>query len=133
LETPSANVRFLPFFPSSKVSSVLEAADAHLITVKRGLEGVVVPSKMYGILAAGKPILAVAPRETDAATLGERLGFGIAADPDRPDEIAAAVRKLAAAPERVARMGLAARLAAPSYQRANELQKFARLISGATE
>lgn len=125
------NVRFLPFFPSSKVSSVLAAADAHLITVKRGLEGVVVPSKMYGILAAGKPILAVAPRETDAVALGERLGFGMGADPDRPDEIAEAVRKLAAAPERVAHMGAAARLAAPSYQRANELQKFAQLISGA--
>jgi len=124
------NVCFLPFFPSSKVSSVLAAADAHLITVKRGLEGVVVPSKMYGILAAGKPILAVAPRETDAVALGERLGFGMGADPDRPDEIAEAVRKLAAAPERVAHMGAAARLAAPSYQRANELQKFAQLISG---
>ena len=39
------NVRFLPFFPGSKIPSVLAAADAHLITVKRGLEGVVVPSK----------------------------------------------------------------------------------------
>src|SRR5712692_6716167 len=51
-------------------SSVLAAADAHVITVKRGLEGVVVPSKMYGILAARKPIVAVAPRETDAVSLG---------------------------------------------------------------
>src|ERR671936_846789 len=34
-----ANVRFLPFFPGSKIPSVLAAADAHLITVKRGLEG----------------------------------------------------------------------------------------------
>ncbi len=55
------NVNFLPFFPGNKIPSVLAAADAHLITVKRGLEGVVVPSKMYGILAAGKPIVAVAP------------------------------------------------------------------------
>ena len=56
------NVRFLPFFPASKIPSVLAAPDAHVVTVKRGLEGVVVPSKMYGILAAGKPIVAVAPR-----------------------------------------------------------------------
>ena len=80
----SPNVRFLPFFPPSKVSSVLAAADAHVITIKRGLEGVVVPSKMYGILAAGRPILAVAPKETDAATLGAREGFGCSADPDSP-------------------------------------------------
>jgi glycosyltransferase involved in cell wall biosynthesis len=127
------NVRFLPFFPSSKISSVLAAADAHVITVKRGLEGVVVPSKMYGILAAGKPIIAVAPRETDAVALGEKLGFSIGADPDRPGEVAEAVRKLATAPELVAQMGAAAQRAAPSYERANELQKFARLISRAPD
>src|SRR5262249_50614576 len=79
-----SNVRFLPFFPGNKIPSVLAAADAHLITVKRGLEGVVVPSKMYGILAAGKPIVSVAPAETDVASLGERQGFGVATDPDRP-------------------------------------------------
>src|SRR5579863_5145747 len=81
------NVRFLPFFPASKIPSVLAAADVHIITVKRGLEGVVVPSKMYGILAAGKPILAVTPKESDAAALGEQRGFAISADPDRPAEL----------------------------------------------
>src|SRR5882672_3709530 len=65
------NVRFLPFFPAGKISSVLAAPDAHVVTVKRGLEGVIVPSKMYGILAAGKPIVAVAPPDTDVAKIGE--------------------------------------------------------------
>src|SRR5262249_58237604 len=83
------NVRFLPFFPGSKIPSVLAAADAHVITVKRGLEGVVVPSKMYGILAAGKPIVAVAPMETDVASHGLKQGFGVAVDPDRPAELVA--------------------------------------------
>src|SRR5260370_31052751 len=55
------NVRFLPFFPASKIPSVLAAADAHVVTLKHGLEGVVVPSKLYGILAAGKPVLGLAP------------------------------------------------------------------------
>lgn len=125
-----SNVRFLPFFPSSKVNSVLAAADAHLITVKRGLEGVVVPSKMYGILAAAKPIVAVAPRETDAVALGEKFGFSIGADPERPEEIARAIRDLAADPDRLARMASAARQAANGYDRAKELQRFARLIAG---
>jgi colanic acid biosynthesis glycosyl transferase WcaI len=123
-----SNVRFLPFFPPSKIPSVLAAADAHLITVKRGLEGVVVPSKMYGILAAGKPIVAVAPRETDAVSLGERLGFGVGADPDRPDEVASVLRGLAADGPRVKRMAQAARAAAPGYDGANELRKFAQLL-----
>ncbi|HUE41993.1 MAG TPA: glycosyltransferase family 4 protein [Candidatus Sulfotelmatobacter sp.] len=133
LATDSPNVRFLPFFPSSKVSSVLAAADAHVITIKRGLEGVVVPSKMYGILVAGRPIVAVAPRETDAATLGEREDFGCAADPDRPKEVVAAVRALLADPSRLAAMGASARAAAPRYARSAEIEKFATILEAAVQ
>lgn len=122
------NIRFLDFFPASKISSVLEAADAHVITVKLGLEGVVVPSKMYGILAAGKPIVAVAPGETDVVSLGVRRGFAIAADPDRPAEVVSAVRALASDPTKLKAMGEAARAAAPDYDRAKELQKFVDII-----
>ncbi len=125
-----SNVGFLPFFPGSKIPSVLAAADVHLITVKRGLEGVVVPSKMYGILAAGKPIVAIAPPETDVAVLGARQGFGMATDPDRPAELVAAVRALAADGNRVKQMGLAAKEAARGYDRVKELEKFVRIAGG---
>lgn len=123
-----SNIVFLPFFPVDKVSSVLAAADLHVITVKRGLEGVVVPSKMYGILVAGKPILAVAPVETDAATLGARQGFAVSCSPDRPAELVAAVRKLAGDPERLMAMGHAARMAAADYDRVAEAQKFEQIL-----
>ena len=121
-------VRFLPFFPGSKIPSVLAAADAHLITVKRGLEGVVVPSKMYGILAAGKPIIAVASRETDAVALGEKAGFSVGADPDRPEQVASVIRELASDPARVQSMARAALEAAPAYDRVKELRKFVRIV-----
>ena len=124
----SGNIRFLEFFPASKIPSVLAAADAHVITVKRGLEGVVVPSKMYGILAAGKPIVAVAPKETDAVSLGIRRGFAVAADPDRAAEVVSAVRALVSDPHKLKTMGEAARAAAPDYDRVKELQKFVEII-----
>jgi len=124
----SGNIRFLEFFPASKIPSVLAAADAHVITVKRGLEGVVVPSKMYGILAAGKPIVAVAPKETDAVSLGIRRGFAVAADPDRAAEVVSAVRSLVSDPHKLKTMGQAARAAAPDYDRVKELQKFVEII-----
>ncbi len=127
------NVRFLPFFPSNKISTVLAAADAHVVTIKRGLEGVVVPSKMYGILAAGRPIVAIAPKETDAATLGIREDFGCAADPDKVDEVVAVVRQLVADPQRVAAMGAAALSAAPRYARTTEVEKFAAVLEAASQ
>jgi glycosyltransferase involved in cell wall biosynthesis len=128
----SGNIRFLEFFPASKIPSVLAAANAHVITVKRGLEGVVVPSKMYGILAAGKPIVAVAPKETDAVSLGIQRGFAVAADPDRPGEVVNAVRALACDPNKLKAMGEAARAAAPDYDRVKELQKFVEIIDHLT-
>ena len=127
------NVRFLPFFPASKIPSVLAAPDAHVVTVKRGLEGVVVPSKMYGILAAGKPIVAVAPEETDAASLGAKFGFAVSADPDKPESLATALRLLVMDTDKVQNMGRAARAAAPEYDRVKELQKFVKIIEGAVK
>ncbi len=125
------NVRFLPFFPASKISSVLAAPDAHVVTVKRGLEGAIVPSKMYGILAAGKPIVAVAPKDTDVAKIGEERGFAVSADPDDASRVADVVRQIFQNTETLRRMGEAARAAAPDYDRTNELRKFVRIIEEA--
>jgi glycosyltransferase involved in cell wall biosynthesis len=125
------NVRFLPFFPANRIRSVLAAPDAHVITVKRGLEGVVVPSKMYGILAAGKPIVAVAPEETDAASLGAKFGFAVSADPDSPEKVATAIRSLVVDKAKLQSMGRAARAVATDYDRVKELQKFVKIIEEA--
>jgi colanic acid biosynthesis glycosyl transferase WcaI len=124
----AGNIQFLDFFPAAKIPSVLAAGDAHVITVKRGLEGVVVPSKMYGILAAGKPIVAVAPEETDVVTLGLRSGFAVSADPDNPADLVSAVRLLAGNAQKLKTMGEAARAAAPNYDRVKELQKFVEVF-----
>ena len=61
------SIRFLPFFPANKIPSVMAAGDVHVITVKKGLEGVVVPSKLYGTLASGRPILAVTEAASDVS------------------------------------------------------------------
>lgn len=129
----AGNVRFLDFFPARKIPSVLAAADAHVITVKRGLEGVVVPSKMYGILAAGKPIVAVAAEACDAVAIGRRMGFAVSADPDRPEEVVTIVRELVANPQKAKSMGGAAKAAATSFDRAGELRKFTEIMERATK
>jgi len=126
------NVRFLPFFPGSKIPSVLAAADAHIVTVKRGLEGVVVPSKMYGILAAGKPIVAVAPRECDVAAIGQAKGFSVFADPDDPAGFTEVVRNLSRNPAKREAMGRAALDAAPEYERGAELRKLVQILEDAS-
>jgi colanic acid biosynthesis glycosyl transferase WcaI len=126
------NVRFLPFFPSSQIPSVLAAADAHIITVKRGLEGVVVPSKLYGILAAGKPIVAVAPEECDVVSIGKREGFAVSADPDDPSQFVECVHGILNNSGQLQRMGEAAAAVAPQFERNRELQKLANVLERST-
>ncbi|MGC1595729.1 MAG: glycosyltransferase family 4 protein, partial [Candidatus Acidiferrales bacterium] len=72
------NVRFLPFRPFEQLPHVMMAGDVHIVTVKRGLEGIVVPSKLYSILAAGRPVLTVAAPQSDAARIVVESGCGLA-------------------------------------------------------
>src|SRR5579863_3822773 len=125
------NVRFLPFRPVEQVPHVMLAGDIHIVTVKRGLEGVVVPSKLYSILAAGRPVLAVAAAESDAARIVVESGCGLAADPDDPAAVAAAIREMKNDPARLAGMSCRAREAAEKYARVNELRRFAGIIEDA--
>jgi colanic acid biosynthesis glycosyl transferase WcaI len=109
----------------------MAAGDVHVITVRRGLEGVVVPSKLYSILAAGRPVLVVAPPECDAARIVVESGCGLAADPDDPAAVAAAIRELRGDPARLAQMSVNAHETAVKYARVNELQRFVAIIEEA--
>jgi colanic acid biosynthesis glycosyl transferase WcaI len=125
------NVRFLPFRPVEQIPHVMMAGDVHIVTVKRGLEGVVVPSKLYSILAAGRPVLVVAPPECDAARIVTEAGCGVAADPDDPAAVAQAIRTLRDDPTRLAEMGIRAREAASKYARVDELNRFTAIVEEA--
>jgi len=124
-------IRFLPFFPASEVPLVLSAGDMHVVTVKRGLEGVVVPSKLYPTLAAGRPVLGVAPEESDVVRIIRRTGCGIAANPDDPASVAEAVRSVLRDPEQLQTMARQAREIAFSYDRVKQLKIFSETIEDA--
>ena len=126
------NVRFLPFRPGFEVPYVMAAGDLHVVTVKRGLEGVVVPSKVYNILAAGRPLLAVATQKTEVARFAERDGCGLAADPDDPAAVAEAVRGVLRDRDRLANMSHRARELARTYDRVGQLRSFVEAIEAAS-
>jgi len=125
------NVRFLPFRPADEVPYVMAAGDLHIVTVKRGLEGVVVPSKVYAILAAGRPLLAVATNTSEVARFAERDGCGIAVDPDDPAAVAAAVRSVLGDSKRLLHMSRRAHELAKTYDRVNQLKAFVEAIEEA--
>jgi colanic acid biosynthesis glycosyl transferase WcaI len=127
----SRAIRFLPFRPASEVSLVLSSGDLHVVTVKRGLEGVVVPSKLYPTLAAGRPVLGVASEETDVVRIIRRTGCGIAADPDDPTSVAEAIRSVMEDSERMQSMARRAREISFSYDKVKQLKIFSDTIEEA--
>ena len=117
-------IRFLPFRPASEVPLVLSSGDMHVVTVKRGLEGVVVPSKLYPTLAAGRPVLGVAPEESDVVRIIRRTGCGLAANPDDPDERCGSHPRRVARHGTLANHGRRAREISFSYDRVKQLKIF---------
>lgn len=124
-------IRFLPFRPASEIPLVLSSGDMHVVTVKRGLEGVVVPSKLYPTLAAGRPVLGVAPDESDVVRIIRRGACGVPANPDDPKSVEAAIRGILRDPEQLQSMGPRAREVSLSYGRAKQLQIFREAMESA--
>ncbi len=99
------NVRFVEMQPRERLPEVLASADVHLIPLRTGLARSSVPSKLYSILAAGRPVLASVDEGTEVAnTLGE-AGAGVAVPPEDPDEFCGALAKLLADPSGLEAMG----------------------------
>jgi glycosyltransferase involved in cell wall biosynthesis len=121
-------VRFLPFRPASEVPFVLSSGDMHVVTVKRGLEGVVVPSKLYPTLAAGRPVLGLAPEESDVVRIIRRSGCGLAANPDDPNTVVEAIRGMLHDTEHIRNMALHSREIAFSYDRVKQLKIFTETL-----
>lgn len=70
------NVHFLPHQPRAELAASLGAADVHLVTLRAGCEALVFPSKLYGIAAAGRPVLFIGPTTCELAqqVVDSRMG-----------------------------------------------------------
>jgi colanic acid biosynthesis glycosyl transferase WcaI len=103
------NLRFVPMQPRERLPEVLAAADLHLVPLRTGLARSSVPSKLYSILAAGRPVLASVDAGTEVATTIERAGAGVSVPPEDPDAFCAALDELLDDPAGRAEMGTSGR------------------------
>ncbi|HLW46982.1 MAG TPA: glycosyltransferase family 4 protein [bacterium] len=108
------NVRFLPLQPIDRYPSLVDAADCCLVTLEASVATPVVPSKIGGILAQARPIVAALPRG-DARDIVEESGGGVCVDPGDANGLARAIRELAADPAARHAMGEAGRRYADAH------------------
>jgi colanic acid biosynthesis glycosyl transferase WcaI len=103
------NVRFEPYQPRDHLSACLSVADVHLITLRPALEGLIVPSKYYGIAAAGRPAIFIGDPDGEIGRIVSATGTGIVVAEGDGAALARAVVNLAGDPRAVDEMGQRAR------------------------
>jgi putative colanic acid biosynthesis glycosyltransferase WcaI len=91
LETDA--VRFLDYQQRAVLPLSLSAAHVHVVGLARGLSGYVVPSRLYGVMAVGRPVIVAADSDSETAQIVERIGAGVVVEPGRPELLAAAIRR----------------------------------------
>ncbi|WP_123041916.1 glycosyltransferase WbuB [Cohnella candidum] len=104
-----ANVRFLPLQPAERLNELLNMADIHMLIQKRKSSDLVMPSKLTGMLASGKAVIATAERETAVHAVMEQSRAGLLIPPEDPDALADGLRDLAEREAFRKEAGLAAR------------------------
>jgi glycosyltransferase involved in cell wall biosynthesis len=103
------HVRVLPYQPKETLQQSLSAADIHLVSLRANMAGLSVPSKIYGIMAAGRPMIFIGPEESEIATLIRESQCGFVVRPGDPQAAADVVMKCYRDRNLCEQKGLAAR------------------------
>ena len=122
------NVTLLPLQPAELLNQLLNAADIHLLPQRAGAADLVMPSKLTGMLASGKPVIATVPEGTQVAQVVERCGVVVA--PGDEDALYSAIRRLADDPSLCNKLGAYGRSYAVNQLGKEEvLRRFERALN----
>ncbi len=110
-----SNVTVVDFGPRSEIRTILGAADVHLVLLRSGLAASSTPSKLYSILAAGRPVLASIDEGSEVASVIKEHDLGQAVAPDDEWSFCRALEAMLADPVELSAMGRRARIFAESW------------------
>jgi colanic acid biosynthesis glycosyl transferase WcaI len=127
-----ANTEFLPLVPADAICQSLQAIDLHLVPQAMNVARYALPSKLFTIMAAGRPFLCVAEAGSPLENLAETSGAGICIHPNDEEALFRAVDELLSDRERMGEMGRRGRaFVATNMNRTTILQSYEELILGA--
>ncbi|QYJ00048.1 glycosyltransferase family 4 protein [Thalassovita mediterranea] len=99
-----SKVFFRPYQPRDSIALSLSVPDLHWISLKPAFEGLIVPSKLYGIAAVGRPVLMIGARDGEVAQLLEKYGFGTTVIPGDVEAAVSEISRLSLASESLREM-----------------------------
>lgn len=128
-----ANVQFHPYQAADRLQWSLSVPDVHFVSLRPTLEGLIVPSKFYGIAAAGRPIIHIGDPDGEIARILERERCGWSFCVGEVDALATCILQLARGGREVIDAGLCARRAFDrKYSRLHALDSWRLLLESAS-
>jgi colanic acid biosynthesis glycosyl transferase WcaI len=118
------NVRFFPYQPKAGLTDSFATADAFIISLKRGLAGFIVPSKLYGVLVAGRPFVAAIEADSEVAQIARDHDCGLVVEPGDRVGMEAAIRRLHGDSALRGRLAAHARSAGLIYDRPRAVEAY---------
>jgi lipopolysaccharide/colanic/teichoic acid biosynthesis glycosyltransferase/glycosyltransferase involved in cell wall biosynthesis len=122
------NVRFLPHQPRERLADLFASADVFVVSLKRGLAGYIVPSKLYGILAAGRPYVAAVEEACEVAAITRRHGCGLLSEPGSGEDLAEKILALYRDPAGARDRGRRARQVGLEFDRRRQVARYDELF-----
>ncbi len=99
------NVKFFPFQPMGRLAESLSIADVSLMGIMPENEGVIMPSKLYGLLSVGKPIVCVSHQKSEVVSILKMAEAGIHASIYDPENLASIIKSIIDEPLQAQKMG----------------------------
>jgi glycosyltransferase involved in cell wall biosynthesis len=124
------NVVFLPYQPREAMRDSYATADVFVVSLKPGLAGYIVPSKLYGILASGRPYVAAVEARTEVAAITEEYDCGAVIAPGDVGGMVHEITRLFRDRERTERLGRNARRAGVHFDRRKQVRAYQELFTG---
>jgi glycosyltransferase involved in cell wall biosynthesis len=117
------NVTFKPFQPRSQLGATLTVPDIHIVSLKTELSGLIVPSKFYGALAAGRVVIFLGPESSEIARVIRDCDCGFVYENSRAVDIERTIQELRSNCDLREKLGRNARLAVDNhYNKAASLE-----------
>jgi colanic acid biosynthesis glycosyl transferase WcaI len=123
------NVRFLPYQPRERMKESYATADVFLVSLKEGLSGYIVPSKLYGILAAGRPYVAAVEPDSEVARITDQFQTGLVVAPGDVGGMAHAISGLYRDRGLAERLGRNARKASSEFEKTKQIRAYHELFT----
>jgi glycosyltransferase involved in cell wall biosynthesis len=122
--------RFFPYQPRDRLQYSLSVPDVHLVSLRPELEGLIMPSKFYGIAAVGKPIISISSKKGEIGQLVRQHGCGLVVQPGDSGALTKHLLHLSNSPSDVSAMGESARaMVERDFPRKHALARWTSLLA----